>query len=33
VGLATREVAMALIQRFGLEEAAQARVAAFGPGV
>jgi len=30
VGLSRREVAMALIQRFGLEEAAQARIAEFG---
>jgi len=30
VGLSRREVAKALIQRFGLEEAAQARIAEFG---
>ena len=32
VGLSRREVAMALIQRFGLEESAQARIAEFGVG-
>src|SRR5437667_4122430 len=30
VGLSRREVAMALIQRFGLEEVAQARISEFG---
>jgi beta-phosphoglucomutase len=30
VGLSRREVTMALIQRFGLEEAAQARISEFG---
>jgi beta-phosphoglucomutase len=30
VGLSRREVAMALIQRFGLEKAAQARITEFG---